>query len=286
MRVLRFLIQTHILISLAAVTLTQATAVQVGMPPEAHAYLAVIFFATMLDYNFHRFMAVNLHPEALKTEKFKWAAQHLLLLRILIITSFSGLLIALYFVSSEIMYFLAFLGILTILYSISLRRNPKSKFSIPGITGMKTILLAFVWTEATVFLPLLQSGKAFELNQILLIFCERFIFIFAIAIPFDIRDKAADTLSGIRTIPTEFGTKRALQISNTAMAGTLFISIIHYWYVHMTFIILALLISMACVFVAINSKKLKNKTFYYHGILDGCILIYGLLIWLCFYLQC
>jgi len=283
LRALSFFIQTNLLIALAAVALTLAAQVQLGMQPQAHAYLAVIFFATLLDYNLHRFIAVNNKRETLNSEKFKWASEHQILMRILIIISSAGLVIALFFVRNKILYLLGLLAILTVLYSIIVSRKQKSSFRFPGITGTKTLLLAFVWTCATVFLPVLQSGHTIDPVHILITFAERFTFIFAIAIPFDIRDMKPDSTAGIKTIPVALGRRRAMQICNTVMVLSLVIAIIHYWFLNMIFIIPACLLSIGCAIVFINSKKLQNLTFYYHGILDGSILLYGVLIWLSFY---
>ena len=116
----------------------------------------------------------------------------------------------------------------------------------------------------------------------MLIFIERFTFIFAIAIPFDIRDMNVDELAGIKTIPVTFGEKPALVFCNIIMGISLTIAFVHYLAESMTFILPAYFISVGLTLYFINSTKLKCLPFYHHGILDGSIILHGILISLSF----
>lgn len=112
---------------------------------------------------------------------------------------------------------------------------------------------------------------------------ERFAFIFAIAIPFDIRDMKTDTLTGLRTIPIVFGEKKALIISGIAFVFLLVIAVINHLIQNMIFIIPAGIISFSITLSLINCKRLRGLPLYYHGLLNGCIILYGLLICLSYY---
>src|ERR1700756_3888232 len=67
-----FLINSNIYISLAAVFLTVQAQIQLGMHPQWHPYLFIIFFATMLEYNFHRLITLWFRKEILADEKYTW----------------------------------------------------------------------------------------------------------------------------------------------------------------------------------------------------------------------
>ena len=110
------------------------------------------------------------------------------------------------------MYILLPLALLSVFYSIHMAGKHRGRIILQKIPGLKTLMIAFVWSAATVFLPILQSGASFDNYHVLLIFAERFALIFAIAIPFDIRDMKADELVGIKTIPLAFGSNRSLKI--------------------------------------------------------------------------
>ena len=278
MKAIHFLINSNIFIALAAVFLALATEAQLGNASHFQASLVVIFLATMSDYNLHRFIAVKNTPKTRQVEKIRWAAEYLTLLKVLILSTSAGLVISLFFVRMEILFALVPLALLSFLYSIPFPGDPKKPFHLLGIPGMKTLLIALVWSATTVFLPVIQSGTPVNQASVLLIFAERFTFIFAIAIPFDIRDIKADVLAGMKTIPVAFGEKRALLIGNSSMIISLMIASFHYLLQNMAFIFIAYFVSVGLTLVFINSRKIKGYPLYYHGILDGSILLHGLLI--------
>lgn len=284
MKALGFIIHSNFLIASATVALTLATQVQLGIKPHANAYLAVIFCATLLDYNFHRFKAVNNKPEAFRTEKLKWASAHLTYLKIALIASFTVLVIFLFLVNTKILFVLVPLAILSIMYSFSFSGKQKANFRALQIPGMKTILIAFVWSMATVFIPISQEDSSFGFLNVVLLFAERFTFIFAIAIPFDIRDMKSDALDSLRTIPIQFGERNSLLISNIALLLSLCIASVHYVTFNMIFILPAYMLSIFSTLIFINNKALKKIALYHHGILDGSILLHGMLIFASFYL--
>lgn len=248
-----------------------------------HPYLAAIFLATLFDYNLHRYLTIN-KPEADTGDKFKWDREHLKLIKVLIISSSAGLVFILFFVRMEILFLLVPLAVLSFLYSFPFPGKQKSNFRLLRITGMKTFLIALVWTGATVLVPIFFEVQSFSYLQILLLFAERFTFIFAIAIPFDIRDMKADAISGLKTIPIVFGENIALKISKIALLFSLSIASFHYLDANLIFILPAYLLSILITFIFINNNRLKETTYYYHGMLDGCILLHGILIFLsCFF---
>jgi 4-hydroxybenzoate polyprenyltransferase len=284
LKALGFIIHTNILIAFAATALTLATQVQLGMEPRAHIYLALIFLATLLDYNLHRFLTIYYKHEAVKNEKLKWATEHLYIFIVLIILSFGGLIVVLFLVRSEILYLLIPLALLSFLYSFPLPGKQKRNFRLLKIPGMKTFLIALVWTGATVLIPVFFENQSFANLQITLLLAERFTFIFAIAIPFDIRDLEEDTLSSLKTLPVMLGESNSMKISNIFMLLSLSIATFHYVDAKMLFVLPAYLFSIVSTLIFINYKPLKNAAFYHHGILDGSILLHGLLIFSSFYL--
>lgn len=280
LKVFSFFIHSHLLLAFAAVALAVATQVQFGMNPHTNACLALIFFATLLDYNFHRYKAVRSVAGAESIEKLAWAAQHLKLVKFLIVISFSGLLISLPFVSRAILFALVPLAFISFIYSFSFPGKPNQSFRLLKIPGLKTLMIAIVWSAATVLVPVLQLEEPINQMNVLLIFAERFTFIFAIAIPFDIRDMEADKLLSIKTIPQMVGKSNALRISNLLLVISFTIATGLYLHAYMGFILAAYLVSIVSTYIFTNNKALKKVAFYYPGILDGCILLHGLLIFM------
>ena len=92
---------------------------------------------------------------------------------------------------------IVFLGGLSIFYPFGLR-------TIPYI---KIFLIAAIWTSSTMFLLLLENNQLINQNIILHLFT-RFLFVFAICIPFDIRDIKYDNIK-LKTIPIVFGVSKS-----------------------------------------------------------------------------
>ena len=282
MKPFSFLVHTYFLIALAAVALSVATQVQLGSAPSFLPYLAAIFFLTLLDYNLHQLLSLrNAAPP--HRPKFLWALRHITTLKIFVLFSFLASTATLFFLTRPVLILLASLAILTGLYSFPVSRKRHQRPRILQITGIKTFLIALVWTFVTVAIPLLASTQTYTLQHILFLFAERFTFIFAIAIPFDIRDMLYDKFLLAATIPIAFGEKRAWFISNIALAISLAVALIHSLTSPSGNIFPFYTLSIAITFLLINFRPLHRHPYYHHGLLDGAILLHGLLISLSFY---
>ena len=283
LKIFYFLINTNIFISLAAVVLTLQTQVQLGMRPQFHPYLLLLFFATIFDYNLHRLITVLTNKEALNSVKHKWVKQNLSLFYLLVAFSVIGFLWTVFYANLKVLITLAPLAGLTLFYSLPLFKSKNNIFRLREISCLKIFLISFVWSASTIFLPIIQSADVFNKEEVLLIFIERFLFVFAITIPFDIRDMRADAKEKLMTIPILIGKKNSLIVSNFVLVLFTILCVAHYQHSHFLLIIVAFILSASSTFFFINSKKIQAKHFYHYGILDGTMLLQGLLVLVCFY---
>lgn len=284
MRIFNFLINTNIYISLAAVALTVETQLQLGMPPQWHPYLFIIFFATLFDYNLHRLVTVLSNKEALNSDKHKWLKEYLNLFYALVVFSVMGFLIAVYFAKKEVLITLSPFAFITLFYSLPVFKNQQYLFRLREIPILKIFLISIVWSATTILLPIVQSGKSFNFLHVSLMLIERFLFVFAITIPFDIRDMQGDEQSGLKTIPLVIGVKKSMILVNVLVMLFLIISLLHY-YNSAYFILLAFVLSAISTLFFLNSKILQKWSFYHYGILDGTMLLQGALVWICYLLS-
>jgi len=284
-RLLSFLINTNIYISLAAVFLTLETQIQLGMKPQLHPYLFIIFFATIFEYNLHRLVTLITNKDVLKAEKHAWLRENLSKFYFLLAVSVIGFLIAVFLAKREVLLALSPFAILTVFYSLPIFKKEKNIFRLREIPALKIFLIAFVWAAATIFLPIMLSEQSYDKLHIALIFAERFLFIFAITIPFDIRDMKDDAESGLKTIPLLIGEKKSIFIANLALSLFLTLCLIHYPVINMTIILPALILSAISTLIFINYKKIKNLPYYHYAVLDGTMLFQGILVCICYYLQ-
>jgi len=278
-----FLIDTNIYISIAAVFLTIATQIQLGLNPQWHPYLFIIFFATLFEYNLHRLITVITNKEALESDKHNWVKENLGWFYFLVFISVLGLITAILLAKHEVLMALTPIAIITIAYSLPIFKTKKNVLRLREIPLIKIFLISIVWSAATILLPIIQSDIRFNTGDILAMLTERFFFILAITIPFDIRDIEADQGVGLKTIPLMVGKKAALLISYTALLIFMIISIWHYW--DSKFIVLALGVSGISTFVFLNVQKIRDLQKYHYGILDGTMLLQGALMFIFYYLH-
>lgn len=265
--------------------LTIATQLQLGMKPQWHPYLFIIFFATLFEYNLHRFIIVITNKEALNSDKHKWVRENLKVFYSLVLLSILGFICVVLLAKKEVLIALAPIAAITLFYSLPVFGNKRTVFRLREIPFLKIFLIALVWSSSTILLPVIQSGITFNWTHVIAMLAERFLFILAITIPFDIRDVEADKQAGLKTIPLLLNENKSLVISYLSLFIFFLISFIHYQQLHYWFIIFSLGVSSLTTFIFLNSKKIRNMPFYYYGILDGTMLLQGLLVLVFYYVK-
>ena len=278
MKAIRILINSNIFISLSAVALTIATQIQLGLNPEWHPYLFLIFFATIFEYNLHRLITVLTNSDALNSDKHNCVKDKLNWFYLLVFFSVLGFAISVIEAKLKVLLTLAPIAGLTLLYSTPLSKNAKVLFRLRQIPYLKIFLISFVWATVTILLPVIHSEKAYNNFHILTMIIERFLFVFAITIPFDIRDMNADSQTELKTIPLLIGEKRSIYASIIVLVLFFAVAVIHYSITNQWFILGAFSVSFLTTIVFLTNERIRNLPLYYYGILDGTMLLQGVLV--------
>lgn len=286
MGVLRGLIHSNLYIALAALMLTVGTQIQLGLSPQWHPYLFLIFFATLFEYNVHRLFTILLFPQALETPKHQWVKENKLFFYIIVSVSVIGFLITIAQARLSVLIALSPLALITIFYSTPFSANKKGIFRLRGIPFLKIFLIALVWSVVTVLLPVIYHYEEIQIGHIIAITIERFLFVWAITLPFDIRDIEEDSDSGLKTIPFQIGIKKTEQLSYVLIFLFMFLSGIHYTLSQQYNIAVAMLISGLSTYYFLKNTSIRKVKFYHYGILDGTMLLQGILILIANYLKC
>lgn len=286
MNPLRTLIHSNIFIALAAVSLTVETQIQLGMKPHWNTYFLFIFFAVLFEYNLHQLLSVQTKQEATKKgfERRMPGIRKKIYFKVFI--SGVGFFCSAFFVNEKVLFIFVPIALLTILYSILIFCPEKHVSGLRKIPFLKNILIAVVWSAATVVLPVFQSIDKFYFNDIFLIFFERYFFIFALSIPFDIRDMEVDKQSGLKTVPILLNTQTVLNISYLSLGTFFMITLFHYQIPKEWFLVAALGISALSTYLFIRLKTFRNLSWYYEGILDGTMFFQGLFVLAFYYFTC
>ena len=158
-------------------------------------------------------------------------------------------------------------GILSMLYVLPVFKRQRR---LRDIHFIKIFVIALVWAVLTVLLPLAGCLDCTSKEAHYLLFIERFVFIFAITLPFDIRDLKVDAEHNVKTISAKIGTSMTWILCLTLLGLSTFIIgylsyhglLIHplFW-IHFATNFLTLI----CILMAFWRKH----DWYYTGLLDG-----------------
>jgi len=154
----------------------------------------------------------------------------------------------------------------------------KKLFKLREIPYLKLFVIAFVWSTTTILLPVIHTERDLNNVDVILMLFERFLFVLAITIPFDIRDLNVDKSVGLKTIPIRIGERRSWLISYACLTMFAVVSYLHYYMQSNQFVIYALGVSTLMTFYFLMSKRWKKTRWYFYGILDGMMLLQGALV--------
>lgn len=248
------------------------------------AIMGVVFFATWFIYAIHRIVALQ------KVKDFQSEGRYL------VISTFKNHIV-IYAAIAAIGGFIAFWGVsravqvsLIIPAFISLAYVfPvfKGNLRIRDFNYIKIFLIALVWAWVTVLLPALEWGEIDELSTWLMA-AERFIFIFSITLPFDIRDLKIDEQSEVKTIPARIGIPRTKYLAYGCLLLMLVLSFVNYLidyqnyfpkegYSFSTFLALSISALTTGVFIYLSDRV--EHDYYFTGLMDGTMILQFLLVW-------
>lgn len=208
------LIYSNVFIALSAVTLFASTFALWNLKIESTSTLLVVFSGTFILYNLSRLVSLKNLGKVFQTPRLQWMLSRIP--KIISWNAISGLVFLVSFFTMPSEYRRGFLlvGLVALLYAI-----PVFGFKrLRDIPYIKIFLIAGVWAYLTLAWPLMAEGVEWRLW--IFPFVERFLFILAITIPFDVRDSEMDQAYGLKTLASLFGSVRALRV-----AGIILISL-------------------------------------------------------------
>ncbi|HET8810416.1 MAG TPA: hypothetical protein VFM65_09160 [Flavobacteriaceae bacterium] len=160
-------------------------------------FLGFVFFGTITGYNFIKYAGVaKLHHRSLAT--------HLKLIQVFSFFCFLALVFFVFQLSLQTLFFAAFFGLFTVFYAVPVFPGKKN---LRNLKGIKIFVIAFVVAGLTVFVPFVNHHMSVDFS-IWEVFLQRFLFIIAVLIPFEIRDLDFDEAE-LGTIPQKIGERNA-----------------------------------------------------------------------------
>ena len=189
---IQFIVFSNIWVALCVLSLTLSS--EFLLSTSNYKITQFVFFATLFSYNFQRVVRIK---KGLKHVRKSWLANQNIAIYLLM---FCGSLVSTYqFFEFQLLtqVVIVIVGLLSVLYPFGLREIPFSKIFI----------ISFVWAISTMLLLVIENDIPLSKNLSLHL-TARFLFVFAISIPFDIRDLKYDAQNLI-TIPLFFGVSKS-----------------------------------------------------------------------------
>jgi 4-hydroxybenzoate polyprenyltransferase len=145
---------------------------------------------------------------------------------------------------------------------------------------LKIFLIGIAWSWITVYLPALELGLGNNIPMWLMAL-ERFLFIFALTLPFDIRDLEIDRQDGVKTLAAWLGLRRAKGLALACLAAMLVLAALnHHVDVYSTAHFAALALSALATGWLITRAGPQRSDYYYMFALDGMMVLQSALLWL------
>jgi len=233
-------------------------------------FLSFVFCSTVLIYSIHRIVGINKLSGLSREGRFQVIAQYQDHIKAYIAVSLISLTYLATRLSLETIITLIPVGIISLLYTLPILSKNKR---LRDFHYIKILLICIVWAYIAT-LPLYMSGVTF--NRLWLYFLEKFIFILAITLPFDIRDLEIDGYSQLMTIPKSIGVKQTYGLCIALLAVGFGIQVwVHWAELHLT---LPYLIIYLLTFGAILLSRGKDSDYYYSGVLDGTLVVRGIVL--------
>lgn len=242
-----------------------------GKNPKDHiVYILAIFLSTIAFYSLHRIIDLNYLRQINQNNKYDSIYNLRKVLRVTIVLSALGAFAFLLILPLKIQFLLIAVALLTLWYSVPPMKGIKK---LKEFANIKIFIIAFVWGLITAGIPAYLSGG--QTASYILAFWERSIFIFAITLPFDVRDYILDQRLAIRTLPYLMGKTKTIQV---AVFLILFIEScflfmfysLDYW--SLRSIILLLLTNILIAALVWYSKR-TTKDLFFTAILDGTLIL-------------
>lgn len=245
--------------------------------PISFSVLSLLFFSTFFIYNLDSlFFSGELPPKKEMNKRVVWINRNRIFLKTATFLSFFFLAITAFYLRPISIVLMGFTGIIALLYSIPVFKGKGLKH----IPGLKLFLISLTWAISVVSLPIVESHIDLSVSNHSLLLLKRFIFISALAIPFDMRDIYSDHENHMKTIPLLLGEKGTKILCSFLLGFYLLLLYFYDFGGNSPATFSALAISNGILAWMIFQSSLKKNEYYYLLGMDGMMIVQSLLVYL------
>jgi len=266
-----FLLSTYLFIASAAACFVLTTFLLTNRPVHINAVTLLVFFSTLLIYNFHRVSALFSNFVFSFPNLFIRLKKFPLSTKIMSITGIAGILCSSWFLSITTLLTLVPVALITFAYSVPVVKVKGKRKRLREVFIVKITSLSLVWCLSTVTLPMIDSGISITSHSSLAIFAERFLFMFAICVPFEIRDIEVEKKWCNVTLPILIGVNRSKQIGLLALL--IFIMLVYFQFgssaEHINAFVIPQFISALVAGLLLVFSTWHRNNYYFRIFVDG-----------------
>ncbi len=235
-----------------------------------------VFFSTFLLYALHRIVGILRLKDFLNIDRFAVISKFRHHIIIYAILASLGVLYFFFQLTLRVQLALIIPAFLSLGYVLPFFGK---KRRLRDFDQIKIYLIAGVWAFVTVVLPFMDSEQAWNLAIVLMIL-ERGIFVFAITLPFDIRDLPVDQHGAVKTIPAVIGITKTKHLSYASLGlAMVFVVISYYLGLYDLKILIGLAISYLITAWLVSFSTTERHDYFYSGLLDGTMILQFVLVW-------
>ena len=273
------LVYSNAYLALPILAITTETYLYLGEFTFNANFLGFIFFSTLFLYPFHRLFGIYTTAEFEHTKAQKEVVKHPTLTRVSVILGFIGTVFFTFQLPLSTLSYLIPLGIISIAYSIHFIPTFKGWMRLRDIPGIKIYAITLVATFTTATIPLISSGEVGS-TDIWLLSIQRFLFILAITIPFDVRDAHLDKRWNLKTIPLILGNERAITLAISLLYVSALLVVFQYFYTGYVGIEIVIANFIAAGFTHFILHDFKNKNSYLYNafLIEGAMVYHFALV--------
>ena len=236
---------------------------------EVYTSVYFLFFSTLLVYSLHRIVGLNKAKKVKMTNRYKTILSYRKHILAYAGLGFLGSVYFFFDLVFEAQLIISCLGLVSLTYVLPVFNGKRLR----DFDFVKVFLVAIVWSSICIFLPLLHSGIDIG-TGFLLFFMEYTLYVFAITLPFDIRDKNLDAFVGVKTLVRSFGANGSKRISQLLLVIAIVLAVVlDSFYIDIAYYSFSRVLMYIILIIYINYLRDDMDDYYFSGVLDGSLIL-------------
>ena len=279
-RIMHYLVNSNLFISLAALCSVELTYVELtghlGLGPLSW----LLFFGTWHTYIAQRLVRVDQRKKHHGAGMSFWLIDHKYFVRSMLVIGFVASAVCFFYLHLATQLSIVVLAVVSMLYALPVFYWKGGWMRMRDVGVTKPFILGLVWAVSTTWLPVMELGVVHTTDTYLLLL-ERTLFLVAICVPFDVKDMDFDNETmKYKTIPLLLGLNGTKLISWLLLAACAAVVLIRY-YTMAAYSLTALagyMLALLVTAVFVGQMSEKKDEYFFTFWMDGLLILLPVLV--------